>query len=76
MHDLPASLTMGEAFGGTSEANLKIGNRPEKAVTVVQQNGRWIVTVRIDDNTVHTAFLTEEEARRFEAFQQRKHEIR
>ncbi|MFD1329378.1 hypothetical protein [Mycoplana ramosa] len=55
---------------------MKIGNRPEKAVTVVQQNGRWIVTVRIDDNTVHTAFLTEEEARRFEAFQQRKHEIR
>ena len=67
---------MGKAFGGTSEANLKIGNGPAKAVTVVQQNGRWIVTVRIDNNTVHTAFLTEEEARRFEAFQQSKDDIR
>lgn len=76
LHGLPASSTMGKAFGGTSEANLKIGNRPAKAVTVVQQNGRWIVTVRIDDNTVHTAFLTEEEARRFEAFQQSKHDLR
>ncbi|HUH49180.1 MAG TPA: hypothetical protein VLZ56_04915 [Mycoplana sp.] len=55
---------------------MKIGNGPAKAVTVVQQNGRWIVTVRIDNNTVHTAFLSEEEARRFEAFQQSKHDIR
>jgi uncharacterized protein GlcG (DUF336 family) len=51
-------------------------NRTAKAVTVVQQNGRWVVTVRIDDSTVHTAFATEEEARHFEAFQMQKHAIK
>jgi hypothetical protein len=51
---------------------LKTGSGPKKAVTIVQQSGRWIVTVRIDDSTVHTAFATEQEARNFEAFQIRK----
>ena len=55
---------------------MSTGNRPAKAVTVVQQSGRWIVTVRIDDNTAHTAFLTEEEARRFETLQQKKLDIK
>ncbi|MBD9371613.1 hypothetical protein IB238_03020 [Rhizobium sp. ARZ01] len=55
---------------------MNSGNRPAKAVTVVQQSGKWIVTVRIDDNTVHTAFLTEDEARRFEVFQMKKHDIK
>lgn len=45
-------------------------------MTVVQQSGRWVVTVRIDDNTVHTAFVTEEEAKRYEAFQQKKLDIK
>lgn len=46
----------------------KSGNGPEKAVTVVKQSGKWIVTVRVDDSTVHSAFASEDEARRYEAY--------
>ena len=40
----------------------------EKAVTVVQQSGKWVVTVRIDDSTMHSAFASEDEARKYEAY--------
>lgn len=47
---------------------MKKGNGPEKAVTIVKQSGKWVVTVRVDDNTVHTAFVSEDEARQYEAY--------
>lgn len=51
---------------------MKTGTGPKKAVTIVQQSGKWIVTVRTDDSTAHTAFATEQEARHFEEMQARK----
>lgn len=50
------------------EVVLRKNNGPEKAVTVVQQSGKWVVTVRVDDSTVHTAFMSEDEARKYEAY--------
>ncbi len=57
--------------GGSKGQEVGLGkssNGPEKAVTVVKQSGKWIVTVRVDDSTVHSAFASEDEARRYEAY--------
>ncbi|SOC39943.1 hypothetical protein SAMN05892877_106271 [Rhizobium subbaraonis] len=48
------------------------GSGAEKSVTIVKQSGKWVVTVRVETSSVHTAFSTEEEARRFEAYQRDK----
>lgn len=47
---------------------MKNGSGPDKAVTIVKQSGKWVVTVRVDTSTVHRAFANEDEARQFEAF--------
>ncbi len=34
-------------------------------ITIVQQNGKWVVSVKTDSHSSHKAFETETEARQF-----------
>lgn len=36
-----------------------------RKITIVQQNGKWVVSVKTDEYSSHKAFETEAEARQF-----------
>lgn len=40
-------------------------NAQGRKITIVQQNGKWVVCVKSDSHSRHQSFETEEEARRY-----------